>query len=67
MTKKTFISIAAGFKSRVVQLNYNDNISFEAKEAGRDAIRDCVEMFCAVAASENPRFDRVRFRAACGF
>lgn len=67
MTKKTFIAFAAGFKSRLVQLNDNENLSGEAKEAARLAIYDCARMFAHGAESANPRFDRARFLAACGF
>lgn len=67
MTKKSFVAIAVGFKSRLVQLNDNEYLSFEAKEAARIAINDCALTFAHIAAQDNPRFDRARFLAACGF
>lgn len=57
MTKKHFEAVASAIRAE-----YEDTYGEPAEEAIRSIARKLADVF----ASENPRFDRARFLAACG-
>jgi len=57
MSRKDFVAKAAEFK-RVLGLALHDE--------RRAAVLAEIEQYMGIAVESNPRFDRDRFRAACG-
>ena len=61
MTKRHFEAIAALIKAEQSQFMYDD------LTVCREAIRDVAIRLAAQFNIENPRFDKAKFMAACGF
>lgn len=66
MTKKHYIAIAAGFKSRLDEQATSESDDGIKALLGIETLK-CAHMFCNIAASDNPNFNRQRFMIACGF
>lgn len=59
MTKKHFIKIAAAIGLQVEQ--------WAEGTEGHDTLRELADDLCDIFKRINPRFDKDRFMAACGF
>ena len=71
MTRKDYLAIAAALKNDAAHLEpnavYKDYTKMPQWNAGAyDQWHTTVLALASVLASDNPRFDRARFLAACG-
>jgi hypothetical protein len=66
VTRKHYNMIAACFREQKIECGRKFSRAVECA-AAREGIRMAAEAFALEASLDNPRFDRNRFLAACGF
>lgn len=68
MSKKDFIKIAEAFRMQKSNLEAPSAfLTADTRAAGLNALSEAISRLCVIFADANPRFDRARFMAACGF